>query len=219
MKNTIPKSSSLTQKALSFWGGILIVWSLYRSYFRLPIEIDELIVKPLVFVLPIIYFIQKIEKKNPFKSLWLDLKKLPTDLLISLGFFLILLLIYAFLATNNLLSFEIKNLHNLGKILLINFSTAFTEDTLSLGFVLKKLYEEKKNLLNSVFLSAVLYFILRIPVLFTEPSLTGQALLYTMLTSFLLSFSLGIVFLIRKSLWLPIFLHFFYLISLDLVLF
>ncbi len=207
-----PEKSSLTQKALSFWGGILIVWSIYRSYFKLPIEVDEFLIKPLIFIGPVIYFIQKIEKKPLFKTLWLEKINLTKDLTFSLltgaGILSTYLILKAVGIIN--LTFNLKLLTL--NFIALNLATAISEEILSHGFVLKKLYEEKKDILQSSFTASVLYFILRIPILFTQPALTGDALLYTMITSFLLSFALSLLFLYRKSLWSPIFLHFFYLV-------
>lgn len=210
---------SLTQKAFSFWGIILIIWSFYRSKFRLPIEFDELLFKPLVFITPVIYFIKNIEKKPITKSLWIERKKLIYDIYLT---FIALLFLSFFLLLIKKLGFihlKINLAQNIQQIILINFFTATSENILSLGFVLKKLYEEKKNFINSLFLSATLYFILRIPALFTEPTLTGSMLIYTMITSFLLNLGLGILFLTRRSLWLPIFVHCLYLTSLQVILF
>ena len=53
-----------TQRALNLWAVILIIWSVYRAKFRLPEWLDEFIAKPLVFILPVYYYIRKIEKKT-----------------------------------------------------------------------------------------------------------------------------------------------------------
>ena len=63
-----------TQRALNLWAVILIVWSIYRAYFKLPEWFDEFIAKPIVFVLPVFIYIKTVEKKEIFSS------KLPAAL-------------------------------------------------------------------------------------------------------------------------------------------
>ena len=62
------------QKALNLWAVILIAWSIYRTYLKMPEWFDEFIAKPLVFVLPVIYYIKKIDKQNVLSSLYISLK-------------------------------------------------------------------------------------------------------------------------------------------------
>src|SRR3989338_7927599 len=58
------KAVSQVQKMLNTWAIVLIIWSVYRSYFKtdLPIWFDEFIAKPIVFLLPVFYYIQRYEK-------------------------------------------------------------------------------------------------------------------------------------------------------------
>ncbi|MBI3443502.1 CPBP family intramembrane metalloprotease [Candidatus Woesebacteria bacterium] len=61
---------------------LLIIWGLYRFIFRLPDEIEELIVKPLIWLLPVFYLVRKegldysslgITTKNLFPSVYFAL--------------------------------------------------------------------------------------------------------------------------------------------------
>ena len=58
------KKVTPTQKALNLWAVILIVWSVYRTYFKLPEWFDEFVAKPVVFVLPVLVYIKSVEKKE-----------------------------------------------------------------------------------------------------------------------------------------------------------
>ncbi len=40
------------------WGWVLLIWSLYRYFLKFPEWVDELIFKPVVFVLPVIWFVR-----------------------------------------------------------------------------------------------------------------------------------------------------------------
>ena len=86
---------SPTQKALNIWAIILILWSIYRANFGVSISIwiDELFIKPLFFVLPVVWYITKVEKKNFLKRIELHTKTFRSDLLFGVIFGLIFFLL------------------------------------------------------------------------------------------------------------------------------
>jgi len=71
------------KRTLSVWLVIFIVWSIYRFSFFFPEWIDELIIKPLVFLAPIGYVLKK-EKRTGQGSV---LKKAIFLLICIWGFF------------------------------------------------------------------------------------------------------------------------------------
>jgi len=210
------------QKALNLWAVILIVWCIYRTYFKMPEWFDEFIAKPLVFVLPVVYYIKKVDKKNVLSSLYISLKpkKLFQDFLYAVGigviFFVTASLAY-FAKSGKFLSFN----HNISSvniflIIITALATGITEEILSRGFVLKKLYEESKNPISSIFFSSILFFFLHVPILFTNAKIGGNLLLVFLATDLLLSMINGLIFIERKSLVIPIILHAFYNIIIAL---
>lgn len=98
--------------------------------------------------------------------------------------------------------FFLTNFPGFFKFLLI-FSTALatgiTEEILSRGFVLKRLYDESKNVYSSSFFASILFFFLHVPILFVDPRINGQMLLMFMTTDLLLSMINGIIFLLQKA--------------------
>ena len=72
-----------TQRALNLWAVVLIIWAVYRAKLQLPEWFDEFIAKPLVFILPVYYYVRRIEKKSFFPSIDLKFKITFSDLLIS----------------------------------------------------------------------------------------------------------------------------------------
>ncbi|MCS6956665.1 MAG: CPBP family intramembrane metalloprotease [Patescibacteria group bacterium] len=211
-----------TQRALNFWAVILIVWAFYRVYLKMPEWFDEFIAKPLVFVLPVFYYIKNIDKKPILESLYLHFKPkiIIKDLLNSMiigGIFLLVAFFSVYLRDKKVIL--INNFPGIGSFLLIFFTALFTgmtEEILSRGFVLKKLYEESKNIYSSTFFSSILFFFLHVPILFVDPRINGQMLLMFLTTDLLLSMINGIIFLWRKSLIAPILIHAFYSIVISL---
>lgn len=213
---------SPTQRALNLWAVILIVWAFYRSYIKMPEWFDEFIAKPVVFVLPVFYFIKKIDKKPIFNYLNLKLKgkEIFYDLLYSLGvgfIFLITAVAASYFRTGKFIFLgKLPSPTQFLTILTISLATGISEEILSRGFVLKKLYEESKNVLSSTFFASILFFFLHVPILFANIKITGNMLLMFMATDMLLSMVNGLIFLQKRSLTVPIFIHAFYNIIIGL---
>lgn len=210
------EKTSPVQKALNLWAMILIVWAIYRAKFTMPEVFDEFIAKPLVFVLPVIYYIKNIDKKPIFKSLYLNFKIniIIRDLFHSLlvgGAFAVAIFLAFYIREKKIILLD--NFPGISYFLVMFFTalaTGLTEEILSRGFILKKLYEESKNIYSSTFFASVLFFFLHVPMLFTDPKINGSILLMFMTIDLLLSMINGIIFLWRKSLIAPILIHTFY---------
>jgi membrane protease YdiL (CAAX protease family) len=205
------------QKALNLWAIILIVWSIYRAKFKMPEWFDEFIAKPMVFVLPVYYYIVKKENKDFLTEIYLKSKLFISDIFLSL---MVVVLFFSSAVTANYIKFN-KLIFFKGKfepvdilvIVVIALATAISEEILSRGFVLKKLYEESKNVYTASFLASILFFFLHVPILFTNPRISGNTLLIFMATDMILSLANSYIFLERKSLVLPIMIHALYNIT------
>lgn len=217
MKTQIPFS----QKVLNLWGVILIIWAFYRLKFKMPEWFDEFLAKPLIFVLPVYYFIRRIERKPFFSSLNWSFKTIKKDLLIAgfLGLIFFLTILLANYFRSKQIIFFNSGVTSLGIFYIVLFSlmTAISEQILSTGFVLKRLYEETKNFYQSAFFSAILFFFLHVPLRFTIPGLMGNQLIFLMMTDVFLSLLNSYFYLTYKSLNLPIFIHAFYNIVIALI--
>lgn len=207
---------------LNIWAIILIMWSVYRAKFQLPEVIDELIAKPVVFLLPVYWYIKNTEKKQFASSVWLTSNKLFGNICLSLviGAIFALSALMANYGKFGTFSFgqTLLNMQaqSLVFAIVIALFTAFCEEVVSRGFVLKRLYEESGNVYTSSFLASVLFLILHIPILLTNLKLTGSVLIWFMATDFILSLINSFIFLSRKSLVAPILIHALYNLSIIL---
>lgn len=214
MKNGV----SSAQKALNLWAIILIIWSIYRANFKLPQWFDEYIAKPVVFVLPVYYYILKYEKKDFFTAVGWKLKSNFSDVFLGLllgGLFFLMAILANFIKFNKFVIFPTQKFFFPVFLLTIltAFATSISEEILSRGFVLKRLYEESKNIYTSSFFSSILFFFLHVPILFTNAKITGNLLLFFMTSDLVLSLANSFVFLEKKNLTLPILIHAFYNLS------
>lgn len=217
------KESSPTQKMLFWWGWILILWSIYRVIFRttLPIWFDELIAKPVVFILPVYFYITRIEKKNFFSGIDLKFKDINKDLLLA-GLVGLALFFIAIIKGDLKSTFaginKLTSQYNIFVIIGTAFATSISEEILSRGFVLKRLYGESKNMIVSSFFASILFFFLRVPILFSNDKIMGTALLGIMFTDIIFSVAISLIFLMRKNLVLPILIHALYIFSIYVFL-
>jgi len=215
---------SSIQKVLNTWAIVLILWSIYRVYFRtdLPIWFDEFISKPLIFLLPVAYYISTQEKKDFWKAVDLRTKNWKAGMLFGLAaglLFFVTGFVVQLIRNEDIHEFLARG--SVGMVffyILIAFATSFSEEILSRGFVLKRLFDDSKNAINSVFFASFLFFFLHIPILFTDPNLRGAILLQVMATDILLSFAVSFLYLQKRSVWVPILIHTFYNLSLYLFL-
>lgn len=213
------------QKSLNIWAITLILWSLYRGFFKteLPVWFDELIAKPLIFLFPIYYFITKKEGKDFLSAIDLKLKKSGRGIAMGFAFgaifFIVGLLSQIFRSGINI-SFIINSaqIFTILQVILISLITSFTEETLARGFVLKRLFENSKNMFIAIFFASFLYFFTRIPILFSDPNIKGAQLLQIMTTDILFSFAVSFIYLITRNLWVPIIIHAFYILSIQFFL-
>lgn len=203
-----------TQKALNLWAIVLIVWSLYRANLHLPEWFDEFFAKPIVFIFPVICYIRKIEKRSFFEGVSWRLKSPLKDYLIGLGIggIFLLTMIVAMLIKGRTISFHQSS----GFFIAIALATAISEEILSRGFVLKRLYQESKNALTSSLYASFLFFFLHVPVLLTTNSLSGYTILFIMMTDLVFSMVSSLLFLERKNLLPSILIHAFYNITIYL---
>ncbi|NMB84216.1 CPBP family intramembrane metalloprotease [Candidatus Roizmanbacteria bacterium] len=211
-----------TQKTLNLWAVILILWSIYRANFHFPDWVDEFVFKPLVFILPVFIYVRRNEKGGFFHNInFYNKKTWKTDLglgfLIGAAFFLSAL-IANYLKTKKFVLFLHPPASFLSMVLVFAtvIATAVSEEILSRGFVLKRLYQESKNIYSSSFFASILFFFLHVPILFTNAKMVGNLLLAFMFVDISLSIINSLVYLNRKSLILPILIHAFYNLSLIL---
>lgn len=210
------KQISPTQKVLNIWALILILWSLYRVQFTFPEWFDEFVAKPILFIGPVAWYIRKYEKKTFFSSVWIDKEKAVKDIFLAIivaVLFFIVAFIPIFIKTGSFPFFEKWSFtywYGLVSFIPIILATAISEEILSRGFVLKALYEESNNIISATFIASVLFFILHIPILFTNLKLTGHTLILFMITDLILSFANSFIYIGRRSLILPILIHALY---------
>ncbi len=210
-----------TQRMLNVWAIILILWSFYRAAFKmnLPVWFDEFVAKPLVFLLPIYFFILKTEKKSFFKAIGFTKKHFFSDALFGLGigslFIIVAVLVHIVKGTQlPLFQFTSDSFIWIASTIM----AATTEQILSTGFVFKRLSADSQNIIRPLIISALLFFFLHIPSLFGADKIAGSTLVQMMILNTIMSFTTSVVYLLRKNTISPILVQALYLLSLPILL-
>ncbi len=218
---THPTIHSL-EPVYQLWGWILLTWSLYRYFFKLPEAVDEFVAKPLVFVLPVLWYVLKKEKGN-LASLGLTGKRFFTSLYIGLGFGFIFAIEgiasnaikYGKIQINPIAAF---NQYGLGLLLVLSLVTAFSEELLNRGFLFNRIMEKTKSLPYAALLSTVLFTLLHVPILVTSLKLHGVTLVLFFVTDFILGLANSMLFYSTGGLLAPILVHIFWNMTVALYL-
>lgn len=204
------------------WAWILLTWGLYRYFIKLPEWTDEFFFKPLIFVVPVLWYVFTKEKRT-LESLGVTGKKLMNSLYIGLGFGMMF-------ALEGILSNSIKNgtltIHPIAALeengliplLIISLATAFSEEVLNRGFIFKRLFESTKNIVYSIGLSSVMFVFLHIPILVTSTHLTGPTLIIFFVTNLIIGCINSVLLVSTGSLVAPILVHVFWNMTVALYL-
>jgi membrane protease YdiL (CAAX protease family) len=222
-KKTAGRGYVTTPKTvIRMWAWILLAWGLYRYFIKLPEWTDEFFFKPLVFVVPVVWYVVKREKRT-LESLGLTGKKFVNSLYIGFGFGMVFALegvATNFIKNGTLAITPIAALAENGLIplLIISLATAFSEEILNRGFIFKRLYEGTKNIVYSVGISACMFVFLHVPALVTSTHLTGPTLLLFIFTNVVIACINSLLFLSTGSLVAPILVHVFWNMTVALFL-
>lgn len=177
---------------------LLVVWGFYRLIFRLPEEIEELVVKPIVWLLPVFYFLKK-ESKG-ISSLGFNFRNLFPSIYYSLG--LGFLFIFEALLINYLKYGNFNFAANIGDkpffpALGLSFATAFSEEIAFRGYLFNRVWLALKNEILANLSTSFIWALIHIPVVVFVWKLDFSAsVLYLFLTTI---FGIGSAFVFART--------------------
>ncbi len=193
------QKDSYVKNAVGYSAYLIVVWGFYRFLFQLPSQVEELFIKPVLWLLPILYFVFKKERLG-FASLGFTLKNLFPAVYLSIG--LGAIFVMEAVLTNFL---KYKGFHfgaNIGPdpimvSLGLSFATAFSEETAFRGYVFTRLWAFTKNEWIANMVTTTLWTAIHIPIAFFVWKLDLAAgLIYLFLTAI---FGLGAAFVYGKT--------------------
>jgi membrane protease YdiL (CAAX protease family) len=177
---------------------LILIWAFYRFLFQLPDQVEELVVKPIIWLVPLIW----LQKREGFglSALGLTLKNLFPAIYLSIGLGAI------FVAEGLLTNFlKYGGFHfgaNLGTTpflatLGLSFATAFSEETAFRGYIFGRLLITLKSELTANIIQTLLWTAIHIPIAFFIWGYTlPQGIVYLGLTAI---FGLGSAFIFGRT--------------------
>jgi len=187
---------------------LILVWAFYRFLFRLPDQVEELFVKPILWLLPLFWFVRK--EGFGISSLGITFKKLFPAIYLSIG--LGVIFVGQGLLTNFLKYGGFHFGANLGSTpfmvsLGLSFITAFSEETAFRGYIFSRLLLSLKSELSANIIQTLLWTAIHVPIAFFVWGYTlPQGIIYLFLTAI---FGMGSAFIFgrTKNIVGPILLH------------
>ena len=188
---------------------LLIVWGFYRFLFELPETIEELFIKPVVWLVPVFYLLWK--EKEGISSLGITFKNLFPAVYYALGlgaFFVMEALIINFVKYGGKFNLganlgELPFLTSLG----LSFATAISEELTFRGYVFTRIWRFLGNEIYANLVTSLFWALIHVPITFFVWKLDlSAALLYLFLTT-LFGIGSAFVYARTKNILSPILLH------------
>jgi membrane protease YdiL (CAAX protease family) len=204
----------MTKRVFALFSFIFVIWALFRYFPEIfPEWIEELVLKPLIWLLPTFWVVRKIERQ-PFSSLGFTAKNLFPAIYWGIGLGIVFAL--EGLLTNifkyrglNLIPLN-YNLPTFLGLLGLSFVTAFSEETVFRGYIFNRLQQiwKKEWLANIV--SSALFVIIHLPIGVFVLSYTPLVMLAYLFFVFVYGFGSAFVFARTGNIISSILLHVFW---------
>ena len=187
---------------------ILLIWGLYRYIFKLPDNIEELLVKPLIWLIPVFILIRK--EGLGFSSLGFTFKNLFPSIYLSLA--IGVLFVGEALLINYLKYGSFDFSANAGDTpiftaLFLSFATATTEEVTFRGYIFNRVWGAIDNEWLANISTSIVWALVHLPITFFiwKLSISGS-LIYLLLTT-LFGIGSAFVFARTKNILSSIILH------------
>lgn len=202
------KALTYSKHAIAFYAYLLVVWGFYRLLFQAPEPYDELILKPVVWLVPL-YFLVKKEKAS-LKSIGITFKNFfpVVYFVLALGFvFSILALVVNFLKYGGA-----NFAANIGDMSLfaalgVSLVTAVSEELSFRGYILTRILPGMDSEWSANIITSIGWTLIHLPIAIFDWRLSlFPVIIYTAVV-FLFSVGTTFVYLRTKNIVAPVLLH------------
>ncbi|OGM23723.1 hypothetical protein A3D00_03025 [Candidatus Woesebacteria bacterium RIFCSPHIGHO2_02_FULL_38_9] len=204
----MPKKELAIKHATVYAAYLLIIWGFYRFIFRFPDEVEELIIKPFLWLVPIVILLKK--ERMSISSLGITGRNLFPSIYLALGLGAVFMI--EGLAVNFIKYGGFNFSANVsGNLLLaalgLSFATAFSEEIAFRGFIFNRIWHSIGNEWIANVLTTIIWTLVHLPItVFIWKANAFQVAVYLVLT-IIFSLGSGFVFSKTKNVASSIFLH------------
>ncbi len=202
------KKEGFLKNATILFTFILLFWGFYRLIFKLPDEVEELVIKPIIWIVPVLILTHR--EKNNLESIGITFKNLFPA-------------VYASLALGSLFAIEGVVVNHLkygclnfkanlgtGDILLslgISFATAISEEIVFRGYIFTRVWQALNSEWKANLITSIGWTVIHVPItIFVNKLPPLQAGVYLFLT-FIFGVGSAILYGRTKNITSSIFLH------------
>lgn len=188
---------------------LLIVWGFYRFLFQLPESIEELFIKPIVWLVPVFYLLK--QERQGLETLGITTKSLFPAVYYALGlgtFFVIEALIINFVKYGGQFNLG-ANIGNLPLLpaLGLSFATAISEELAFRGYIFTRVWKFIKNEVYANLLTSVFWAMIHVPITIFVWKLDFTASITYLILTTIFGIGSAFVFARTKNIVSPILLH------------
>ncbi len=207
----MPEKTAIIQlkHVVGLYTFLLLAWGFYRMLFQLPESLEEFIIKPIIWLAPMVYFLKK--EKLPLSSIGITQKNFfPT---IYLAIILGAIFSVEGIIVNYLKHGSVEFYANIGEspfflLIAVSLSTAIVEELVFRGFIFSRLWDIVKSEWGANFMTAVGWVLIHLPIAILDWKFNlGNLLIYAALI-FAYSVGASFVFARTKNIFSAIILNF-----------
>lgn len=193
---------------------VFSLWTFYRLCFNLTAGLEEIIIKPLFWLLPVFISIKYFEKRFVLYSLGYGGKTFQKSFLLVFGFLMLVflegiilgLVRYQKIFLEKIFLLPISSLENLFLILI----TAVVEETFFRGYLFNRLWESFENLWKANILTGICFILIHLPLGIFVLHYSFTQIFFNVLMLLVMSLGSGWLFSLTYNIVPSILWHFFW---------
>ncbi len=196
------------KNAIILFTFLLIFWGFYRLFFQLPNFVEEVIIKPIIWLAPVIYLVKK------EKASWTSIGLTSQNLFPAIYSAIALGSLFAFEAfVGNFLKYGQFNFAaNLGSepffvSLALSFATAISEEIVFRGYIFTRIWTALNNEWSANIITSALWVIIHVPITIFINKLNPLAAFVYLFLTFIFGIGSSWIYARTKNISSSILLH------------
>lgn len=199
------------KRIVGLYAFLFVVWGFYRLLFQFPEPLDELVIKPIVWLGPVAYLLYK--EKSSLRSVGITLENIFPSIYFALALgsiFVIEAMVVNFMKYKGLNFAANIGENSLYFALFLSFATAISEEITFRGYIFGRTLSIYKNEVIVNIVTSLGWTAIHMPIAIFDWHLdTVSLILYAVLTT-IFAFGASFVYVRTKNILSPILLHVFW---------